>query len=356
MTKLYKLDSKSKMRVWEAVIYEDGYEVLHGVLGGTMQEKWTDVCEGKVNRTIDEQIKLEVVSLMKKKMDRGYSMTIEEAKKGPTNSLGLQMPMLGLPLKDIKDFDPSDGYWMQYKYNGHRCMVTKQKGELIAYSKTGQLINSVGHILEELRWLEEGSTLDGELYHHGTKINRISSLVRKPQEDSKKLIYVIYDTVMQEPYSTRFDFLSRKLGPLGSSVLAPTRRLENGHNGITKQLSHVLDLKYEGLMLRKEDCPYEAGKRSKSLIKVKQWMTREYPVSAINASKDGWAVLTCVVSDTDDYIITVDVSAPGTHEEKTEVYKNKDKYLGRLIQLQFAELTEFGIPFHPVAVYWRDLE
>lgn len=354
MTTLYKMDGTNKIRVWKITTYEDeGYEVCHGVLGGEMQYKFTDVFEGKANRTIDEQIELEVNALIKKKKDKGYVDSIARAKEGVTNALGLPLPMLGKPLKDVK-LDYEEEYFIQYKYNGHRCLVTKRDGEIIAYSKSGKRIDTIHHILVKLDWLPEGVTLDGELYAHGVTINKITSWVRRFQEDSAKLTYVVYDIVdPRMPYAARFAALQLYLEPIGRCLWARTERKFLADNVLSGLLKSALDKGYEGLMLRPAYSVYESGKRSKNLIKVKQWITEEFPVVGIKASeKDGWGILTCQVKEG----LTFDVSAPGTHWDKFAVVKDPDQYIGRLVQVQFAEYTPYGVPFHPVATYWRDPE
>ena len=105
-------------------------------------------------------------------------------------------------------------------------------------------------------------------------------------------------------------------------------------------------------MLRKDGMPYEDDKRSSQLLKVKSWITEEFVVLSIRPGKDGQAILTCRVSEDK----TVDATAPGTMEEKLHVMQNTGEYLGRLVQLQFESYTKEGIPFQPVATYFRDPE
>jgi len=347
------MDHKGQMRTWAITTYDDeGYEVEHGVLGGDMQYKFTDVEEGKAGRDVDEQIELEVNALIKKKRDKGYTDTIAVAKQGATNALGLPLPMLGKPLKDV-ELDSEDEYFIQYKYNGHRCLVTKRDGEIIAYSKSGQRIDSIHHILTDLTWLPEGVTLDGELYCHDAPINKISSWVRRFQEDSAKLTYVVFDVVdFNVPYAARFAALQQYLEPVGRCLWARTERRFLRDNVLSQLLKAALAAGYEGLMLRPAYGVYESGKRSKNLIKVKQWITEEFPVVDIKPSKDGWAILTCQI----ERHKTFDVSAPGTYMEKIHALKYASEYIGRLVQVQFAEWTSYGVPFHPVATYWRDPE
>ena len=121
---------------------------------------------------------------------------------------------------------------------------------------------------------------------------------------------------------------------------------------LNEELNEALVLGYEGLILRQGEFGYEAGKRSASLIKVKQWLDEEFRVIEIYPSKDGWAVLLCIT----DKGRIFRVSAPGTMQEKTKVLLETYKYIGEWVNVEFYDWTNDGIPFHPVARYWRSHE
>ena len=88
----------------------------------------------------------------------------------------------------------------------------------------------------------------------------------------------------------------------------------------------------------------------RGLSKIKQFDDDEFPVIAIRPSAEGYAILTCALPNGE----TVDATAPGTMEEKHKTMKQKNKYLGRTVQLKYAGVTKDGIPFHPVATMWRN--
>lgn len=354
ITTLYKMDSKQKLRMWEIEIEEEGYEIRHGVVGGVMQDRFTDIWEGKVNRTVDEQIELEARSQIKKRKDKGYVDTVEQAKLGPRNALGLKMPMLAQTFDASKHTSDTGLWFEQYKYNGHRCLITKQKGEVIAYSKRGIRITSVPHITKEMTRLHEDETVDGELYIHGMKLQDISSLVRRaePDEETAELKYVVYDCIADAPFAMRARFMEEYMMPFQSCLWAPTLSTLGTPKHIADRLKAAQALGYEGLMLRRDGAPYEDDKRSGNLLKVKSWITEEYPVIGIRSGKDNQAILTCLVSPG----VTVDATAPGDLYVKRYTLNNKEEFIGRLVQLQFESYTNSGIPFQPVATYWRDPE
>lgn len=320
----------------------DGAEVFHT----------DEVFTNQSGRSIDEQIQLEIDSRVSKALDKGYKRTLEEAKKGQTNQLGLVRPMLAKKFEDFKSLDYSN-YLAQPKLDGHRCLVTKTlDGDMIAYSRQGKQITTIDKILLELEpLLPREMTIDGELYCHGQSLQTLSSWIKRKQENTDKLIYNIYDEVSKEDYLKRFDNLMYhfNIETKKRFCIVPSFKVEN-LEAVRTKFQIFRREGYEGLILRDMLSPYEDGKRSKGLIKVKQFLDEEFLVVDIAASRDGWAVLTCVTSEGK----TFSCSAPGNMLEKREVLENRDKYLGRLVTVEFANWTKDKVPFHPNALRWRE--
>ena len=74
-----------------------------------------------------------------KKLDIGYVFDLEMANMKPTNRLGLKKPMLAVKWGDVNNIDYSQ-VALQYKYDGHRCLIYNDHGTLIAYSRNGKPI------------------------------------------------------------------------------------------------------------------------------------------------------------------------------------------------------------------------
>lgn len=218
---LYK-QTPNGIRFWEAEAdYPmEGILITHGIVGGAIQEQFEHVEENQSGRSVEEQIDLRIESRASKKRDIGYKDSIGEAKlDSSTNTLGFHRPMLA------RRFDKMtrvkfDGSYLQMKYDGHRCLVTRTSTGLVAYSRNGKRITTIDHILEGIR-IPIGVTLDGELYNHGTPLQTITSWVKKRQHSTKKLEYIVYDTIADADYHDRISMIrSYKLG-LNARV-APT--------------------------------------------------------------------------------------------------------------------------------------
>lgn len=346
MINLYMQDAKGDIRHWSIEKTENGISIHHGMLNGSMQHKIEFIAEGKAGRSLQEQIESRMFSRVSKMIDKGYVYTIEEAEKGATNALNLRKPMLAQKY-DHRFEHLKNGCYIQYKYDGNRCLITKQNGKVFAYSRNGKIIKSIDHILKAAENIPEGCTLDGELYNHGTPLQTIRSWIARGQEDSRKLIYVCYDVMSGMKFSDR-------LGKICNFNFVPPIFIATTSFHITDsflpRLKTARDKGYEGLILRSNLTPYQDGKRSKSLVKVKSWEDAEFLVVGVTPSADGWAILECITDDGLDFR----VSAPGNMGNKYNIMGNKDKFIRKMITVEYANLTKDGVPFHPVAIAFRD--
>ena len=358
---LYLKDARGGIRVWEISARfnsKQGYGAIvdwnYGTLGGALQSQSEYIDYGLAGRNLQEQVNLFVNSKISSKMDRGYVKSLEDAKNNKvTNALGLEKPMLAVTYKNIKDKLP-DELWMQNKYNGHRCLIKIEDGNIFAYSRNGKEIDTIPEIFAQICVdYFDGLTLDGELYHHGTKLQTISSWVKRRQEATKNLTFICYDVIMEESFSKRFEFLKRydlNISNLNRDYFEIAQTWKINRDRISDYLNKSCEEGYEGLILRQDGFPYSDGKRSKSVIKVKKILDDEFLVKDIIPAKEGWGILCCIAKNGRQFT----VSAPGSMEEKQIVMDRKESYIGKFVRVEYAELTKIGIPFHPVAIMWRD--
>lgn len=338
MTTLYKKDNTGNVRVWEIEPDFDQLVIRHGVMHGTMTTKTTPVVCNQSGRSLEEQMDLEINSRINKQMDRGYSLDIEQAmSKQMSNALDLPLPMLAQPINKVKK--GTDTYYCQYKYDGMRCLIHHGPEGLVAYSRGGKRIETIRHITDQLT-VPKGFTVDGELYLHDTPLQTIMSLAKRYQPATKELNFMLYDAVLKAGYTKRFASIQRIADNSGHTIkLAPTGLIAHNED-LSVRLKEAQGMGYEGLILRNTSTPYEAGKRSPSLIKVKSVEDDEFIIVDITSSVDGHAILHCN---------NFAVLAPGTHEFKRHIYLHANDYIGGKVRVEFANRTKDGVPFHPVA-------
>jgi ATP-dependent DNA ligase len=200
--------------------------------------------------------------------------------------------------------------------------------------------------------MEDGMTIDGELYLHNTPLQTLSSWVRRKQADTTKLQYYAFDVISNDDTRTRqalLDSICSDISGISPIVRVPTFEAMDDNFSMYTRLNQARDNGYEGLIMRHKEYSYEIGKRSKGLLKVKAWQDNEFLVTDILKSRDGWAILRCACSNG-----TFDVSAPGTMENKFLIANNPEHYIGRYITINYANLTKDSKPFHPVAVRFKE--
>ncbi len=100
-------------------------------------------------------------------------------------------------------------------------------------------------------------------------------------------------------------------------------------------------------MIRNPNAPYKIGKRSKNLLKDKEFMEDEFKVSGFTegtGDDKGTIIWECETKDKQSF----SVRPRGTKEERRELFKTGDKYLGKNLTIIYFGLTTSGIPRFPV--------
>lgn len=374
---LYIRDNAGKVRYWTCRPEPDGLEIEYGVVDGTPQFQYEAIEFGKCGRDQDEQIESRINSRVSKQLDKGYVEDISVAQTmKPMNSLGFCKPMLAKKSEDVDMVKMmTKPFYLQNKLDGNRCMIHNDGTGLVAYTRNGKEFKTLKHITDHLESVvPAGYTLDGELYVHGQSLQTIVSWGKRLQPNTLKLEFHAYDLISKDGFWTRYNELGSVLSPVlekgyPSIRLVKTSKFtpENTPNlgGSAVDLAGLLRIarkeNYEGLMFRSDyalergvfvPVGYQDGKRSGSLVKLKEWEDQEFPIVDITPSADGWAILHCVAPNGKRFT----VSCPGDVPFKRYVLVNREGYIGKKVTVQFAYWTEDGLPFHCVATAIRDYE
>lgn len=313
---LYKRDSVGRIRVWSMEIgYNSEGDAAHRVISGLddgkhVESEWKSTSSkniGKKNSTnAKEQAEAEIKALYTKQLDRGYFRNVSDIDK-----FSKTKPMLASKYEDHKfDFE-NNLYYTQMKLDGIRCVARKDG----LWTRSGKEIVSIPHINSELKAFFEKqpeAILDGELYNHELRddFNKITSLVRKTKpksedyKETERLVqYHIYDLIRMpeeecklygdDPFfSDRFSWLKDELynavGVNESIVrFVPTWAVRSQEQ-IDKHYAEYLEYGYEGQMIRM-NAVYQQDKRSKYLMKRKEFLTDEFPVDNMTEGQGNWS-------------------------------------------------------------------
>jgi DNA ligase-1 len=253
--------------------------------------------------------------------------------------------------------------FVQPKLDGHRCLARNEDGQIRLYSRKGTLIETMGHIQEVLQHaIQPGETLDGELFVHGEiTFQQIASAIRNSKKagavDPTRIQYHVYDAMLPGPFGSRYSTALERLRRLPRDIIVPVKTLKvaTPEEVMAFQADCLAD-GYEGAMLRHGTQAYQAGKRSRDLLKVKTFRDAEFDIVAVAEGRGthiGMAIFSCVVPGTN---APFDVLAPGSQEQIRELYDRRAALIGRKLTVKFQEWTTTTppVPRFPVAVRVHD--
>lgn len=351
MTTLFRKQASGGLGTWRIFRENNLIRIGHATVeGGSEVFHTEDVVVNQSGRTLDEQVALRIKSRISRMMDKGYKHTREEALTSSSNQLGFYRPMLAKVISKVQNIDYR-GAVLQKKLDGHRCMITKSEGKIIAYSRQGKIIDTIPQVTEFLqKRIPEGTTVDGELYLHGYPLQTLASWIKRKQKDSLRLMWVGYDVISDDTYLDRHQELSEIITSDHEFAKVLGIRSYTNESNMWDYFHKARDDGFEGLMLRTNTKGYEAGPRSSSLLKVKAFEDGEFRVVDIKPSKEGWAICQCITSEGKIF----GVSAPGDMSQKRYVLHNMNKFIGKELTVDYSHITNDGIPFHPTAKGWRE--
>lgn len=358
---LYSRDKSGRIRFWNLKVQNNTIVRTWGLEGGKITstskfiEKGKNI--GKTNETsAQEQALLEAKSIFKKQKDDGYLESREEAVKAVHI-----FPMLAHKWEE-KQKHISEPFWIQPKLDGVRMLATR--GCVI--SRSGKPILHLDHIVKEVdSILKPGQYLDGELYSHEHSFEDITSMCRMTLQESADakdltlLKYHVYDYFeidnLDETFVDRFAKLNsiRKKHKLTHIKFVPTNQLAK-KSDLKEAHNAYIEHGYEGTMIREAHSGYTLNERSNGLLKYKDFATEEYKiVDAVEATgRDKGTVVWICTNGTQNF----SVRPRGTQEVRAKMLNEKDKYIGKMLTVQYQNLTNTGVPRFPVGLVVRDYE
>lgn len=253
---------------------------------------------------------------------------------------------LGVPYEEKIVTD--DDWLISRKLDGVRCItVIKDQHDIQFYSRQGKPF----HVLENLKLeLSKNYTspmvLDGEIAVMNTEtgiedFQGIMKMIRKKNYTIENPRYFIFDVLtLDEFYNEKSDIcLSERLKRYSGIVIEQVPL-----DQLNLMNERVLAEGWEGLMLRR-NVGYQ-GKRSRDILKLKQFFTEEYTVVSIengtirHHNGSNYTDLECMTAV---YIqnkgVMVKVGSGFSHNERIEFFNHPERIIGKVIAVQFFEET-----------------
>lgn len=404
-------DSKGKIRVVE-ISYEwddtrRGYVIRRNTYqygGKVTAQPEILITQGKVNRTVTEQTKLEYASHLKKYQDKGYKLipegsNIDSISKEEVESLipddktdanGFKKHMLAKDFNKVSSavYDKIKHWWASRKIDGVRCSFynsssvctddlfkSQESTEVTSASRGGgHYDNATKHIRNHPKMVEffknhPDVILDGELYIHGRSLQYISGLARTEidvDDECDELEFWIYDVMIDRPFEERLELLEEIKEELN---LGFDIEYEFGQSDLKlrmvphEEVSGWLEIKklhdkyvgegFEGVVIRDPSKTYGFGKRTNDMIKIKEYQDGEFEITGLSEGlREEDMCFTCVASNGTEF----KAKPMGSRELKQEYRENLDNIIGKMATVKFFYLSDEGVPLQPCIKCIRDYD
>ena len=364
---LYKFNANGKLQQWSVSVITKDKKVFiireYGQVNGKIQRSHKEVTKAKSQDTLEEQAifeaKREWVNQIEKKQ---YSIEKPEIQEGKKQKTVKQFtPMLAQTYKKEKEFKTP--CLVQPKLDGVRAYFHESKFR----SRNHKEYFNMQHLTNSLIKVKDNVIFDGELYNHSMTFQELMKFVKLKEinKDEGKMLpkinkyveYHIFDCYFPDnpemPFIERYKYLQsiQKLFKksqvffVEAEELSSIKKLDEFHKKYASS-------GYEGIMLRTPESPYEF-KRSKFLQKHKVFIDDEFEVIGYDKEvQDGIELVVWVCRTKEN--LEFNCRPKGTHDERSELYKNADKYVGKKLTVVFQEYTDDGIPRFPVGKGFRD--
>lgn len=246
------------------------------------------------------------------------------------------------------------------------CISCDTTDGVHAVSRQGNRVYSIDHILDTLDGLLPiGCKLIGELYIPGEDFKTISGLVRRNKSchETSRLEIHVYDYLSNINHNLSFIDrkmeMYRKLPEITGTNSTPVKCIPQDLILNKDELDRYVtkfntdNQNAEGLMLRACDGPaslFKAGWRSPGMLKMKTTCDIDLPIHSIEEafSASGTPlgmvgrINVIYIKDVEDgnnhhNIYNIIGVGPGkmTHEERKKVWKDRNDYLGKYIEIKY---------------------
>lgn len=364
--RLFDLDAKARVRIWDLWIEDEGTPVLvtqHGLEGGALQTERLRVEEGKnVGKKNETTPYEQAVRVGQKKWEdrqtkHGYRTRVQDVQKASVNKQALEWipPMLASPWTPTLVSYPCI---VQPKLDGVRALVYREGDSIVAQSRTGARFTSCAHITDALQAFfatHPHSILDGELYSPTLSFETLVGMVKQTQVTHGSFSYHVFDQFekaqVMRPYHERCVCL-QALPDSPWIVTVPSVTVQNEHQVDCALDAHILQ-GYEGIILRDPMAAYEIKMRSKKLVKKKKMHEDEFRVVGFKAGKGREAhcvIWTCETETGGRF----DVRPKGTHAERQGLLEEAEQRIGKMYTVIYQEKSAKGIPRFPVGKAFRE--
>ena len=246
--------------------------------------------------------------------------------------------------------------YVEYKYDGVRVIAIVQNGSATLHSRNGKLLENFPHIEESLSKPEfEGLVFDGEVMSDDFQ-SLMKQVHRKEGAQTQDAYLALFDMITLEEFNaggTDLDAKERRtrlttIRPLfDDNIKLVDVTLVNfdtaeGQEQFNKLNKTALDEGYEGLMIKPIAEGYKC-KRSHAWLKIKPFIEVTLKVVDLEegtGKNEGLLGALVVEGEDDGKFFSLNVGSGLTDENREQIWENKDKVLGQLVEIRADAATQ----------------
>lgn len=254
----------------------------------------------------------------------------------------------------IDKIDKDEEYSITMKLDGFKALVrVDENGNKTAFSRNGLEYEGLDDFLNQLE-LDNNMLYDGELLYFDASLKssdrfkKTSEIVRrKGEKDKDSLVYEIYDCISlgdydsgisTETYEERRKYLDTLPQNKYQKITKVLRRSKID-SSLFEYLDEIIKQGNEGLIANKLDAHYEIGKRNASIIKFKQQNDVDLLVIGVEEGTGKYkGMLGALIVEYLGYEVRVGSGLSDTFRK--DVWDDKDKIVGKIIEVQYMEETK----------------
>ena len=261
--------------------------------------------------------------------------------------------------KKINSYKDDDVFVVTQKLDGFRAVIEVKNGKVMSVkTRKGKEISGLTELITDMNNVIDASLghliYDGELlledpenkWTSGERFQLTGQMISSEGE-CYGLGYHIFDALPYEEFKAGIsneNYITRRARYLenftsGQLVRAIPVLGTTDKAGIPSWSDYATEHGFEGVMLNDPNAYYET-KRTKGLLKVKRMHTADLQVVGFEEAIDGKnrGGLKSLIVQLDENN-TFNVSSGLTDELREDIWKNQDKYMGKIIEIKYFEET-----------------
>lgn len=245
-----------------------------------------------------------------------------------------------------------NGYMMMIKYNGIRGEIIKENGHIIVKSRQNKVVEGFYELDKAFENMPNGYLYEGEILAIGDfdtskEQFKATDKIYSTNGNKKGLMIRLFDLIPLDKFNEgqwdmkaidRKRMLKEMINKNNNSLVQFADIIYEGTDTsiIQSKLEEVSkDGTNEGLMVMLNEGIYE-GKRTKSILKCKLFMSIDLRVVDIKESKEKPGTMGSAIVMYKGNPVGV---SGWKEEEKIYYYKNPQELIGKIIEIKFKEIT-----------------